>query len=404
MKNFIARLLLILGAFTLAACNSSFSGGDPPGAPTGVKVVAGDGGVTVSWDMEAGVEYWVFSAAASSIDTSNWTTLPQARVVRGAVSPQVVTGLTNGTVYSFTVNGRKSGGPGGAGSPSISATPRLTGLAWNVGTPLGTATLRGLNFLAVAFPGVFTTVGDGGSLFASNDAVSWTAAASGVTTNLNAIAFGFGRYVAVGAGGVVTTSADGAAWATATSATTNELFSVTTGNNGLVAVGAGGTIVRSGDGLAWAAVTSGTTNNLYNVNYFNGQYIAVGANGTILVSGDGIGWSTAASQTTMDLRSVGFSAGANPLYVAVGVGGTMISSTDSVTWTAITPVTTATLNSITVGNQFVAVGDGGTIIVSTDGANWQVVPSGTTANLYAVTFALVGFSAVGANGVNLSSF
>ena len=70
----------------------------------------------------------------------------------------------------------------------------------------------------------------------------------------------------------------------------------------------------------------------------------------------------------------------------------------------IAPVTTNSLNSISLGNQFVAVGDNGTIVTSTNGVAWQVVPSGTTRNLNTVLFALIGFVAAGAGGVNLTSF
>lgn len=404
MTNFIARLLLALGVLSLAACNGSFSGGSPPGEPTNVKVVAGDGGVTVTWDMQSGIEYWVFSGAAPSINTGNWTTLPEAKVVRNATSPQVITGLTNGTTYSFTVNGRQGGGAGGPGSPSLSAVPRLTGLVWTLGTPLGNATLRSLNFLALTFPGLFTTVGDAGAMYASTDAIAWTPLTSGTTANLNGVVYGFGKYVAVGAGGLILTSADGVTWAASTSGTANDLYSVTTGNGGLIAVGANGTILRSGDGLVWSVSTSTTTSNLYNVGFFNGQYVAVGALGTIVTSSDGGVWAAATSPTTMDLKGITYRPGAAPLYVAVGVAGTIVTSADSVTWAVITPVTSANLNAIAVGSQFAAVGDAGVIFVSIDGVTWQLVPSGTTSNLYAVSFGLVGYSAVGANGVNLSSF
>src|SRR5207248_2374369 len=120
----------------------------------------------------------------------NWAQQSQPRVVRNAQSPQIVTGLTNGTTYSITVNGRKSGGPGGDGSPSISFVPRLAGLAWALGTPLQAAELRGLGFAAAFFPGVYVTVGSAGSAFISADGISWTAVTTGVTTQLNATTHG----------------------------------------------------------------------------------------------------------------------------------------------------------------------------------------------------------------------
>ncbi|MBP8296276.1 MAG: hypothetical protein KAX84_09240 [Burkholderiales bacterium] len=402
MKKFLALSVLVLGALLVAACN--VGGGSSSDAPTNVSVVAGDGGVTISWTSEPGVEYWVFSAAASSISTSNWTTLPQARVIRNAISPQIITGLTNGTTYSFTVNGRKDGGPGGDGSPSISAVPRLSGLAWTPGVQLASNNLKGLGFIALAYPGLFVTVGADGTAFASPDAITWTTVSSGVTTELNGVAYGGGKFAAVGAGGVVVNSSDAITWTTIASGTTNDLNAIAAGNSGLVAVGANGTIIRSPDGgTTWATQTSGTTNHLYGVSFVNFQYIAVGAGGTLLTSADGAAWTVVTTPTVETLKSVAYSA-INLLYVAVGTAGAMIGSTDAVTWTAIPPVTVNQLNSISVGNQFTVVGDNGTIVTSTDGVTWQVVPSGTTSHLNAVLFGLVGYSAVGQGGVNLSSF
>src|SRR5512138_2738635 len=130
MKRLIAWSLLALAALVVVACNGISAGGPKPDAPTNVKVTTGDSSVVVSWDMKDGIEYWVFVAQAPSISTENWTTLPEARVVRNAVSPQIIAGLTNGKVNSFTVNGRQESGPGGDGSPSISAIPRVAGQTW----------------------------------------------------------------------------------------------------------------------------------------------------------------------------------------------------------------------------------------------------------------------------------
>ncbi|MEP6702067.1 MAG: hypothetical protein ABJB04_03690 [Betaproteobacteria bacterium] len=400
MKRLIACSLLVLGALVAAACNVG-GGGSPPDVPTNVKVVPGDSGVTVSWDMQSGIEYWVFSAAAPSISTSNWTTLPQARVFRGATSPQIIAGLTNGTLYSFTVNGRQNSGAGGGGSPSISAVPRLSGQSWSVGSPLASASLNAETFLGLTIPGLFSTVGAGGTVFTSTDAVSWTPIASGTTADLNGITFGQGRYVAVGKGGAMIASVDAATWSALMSGTTSDLNAVATGTSGLVAVGANGTIVRSTDGGNWSVVTSGTTQNLYGVAFANGVFYAVGAQGTMLSSGDGNTWTAIASGTTADLRSFAWN---GITFVAVGTAGTIITSTDGATWKVIAPVTANNLNSITAGSQFVIVGAGGTILTSVDAISWVVVPSGTSADLNAVLFGLTGFSAVGVGGVNLTSF
>jgi hypothetical protein len=402
MKRIIGWSLLALATVIFAACNG-ISGGSKPDAPTNVKIVPGDSSVTVSWDMQSGIEYWIFSAAAPSISTDNWTTLPQAKVVRGAESPQIVAGLVNGTTYSFTVNGRQNSGPGGAGSPSISAVPRLAGQFWAQGTPLNTSSLNGLFYLGITVPGVYTTVGNGGTIFNSPDAISWTSVNSGVTTDLNGVSFGFSRYIVVGKGGAMLASADlGATWTSIASGTTSDLRSVAIGGSGFVAVGAGGTIVRSSDGGNWSVVTSGTTNDLYSVRYgVNNTYYAAGAKGTLLSSTDGQTWTAVNVGTTVDLYDFAYS---GITFVTVGAGGAIFWSADTTTWNTVTPITTATLKSITPGSQFVAVGTGGTILTSVDGANWVAANSGTTADLNAVLFGLNGYSIVGAGGVNLNSF
>jgi len=208
IKRFLAWWMLVVAALVVAACNGISAGGSKPDAPTNVKVAVGDSSALVSWDMDSGVEYWVFVAQAPSISTDNWTTLPEARVVRNAVSPQIIAGLTNGKVYSITVNGRRDSGPGGAGSPSVSIIPRLAGNVWSAGTPLATTSLNGLHYLGLTVPGVFTTVGNGGAMFQSSDGVSWTAVQSGTTADLYASTYGNGRFIVVGKGGVMQSSVD----------------------------------------------------------------------------------------------------------------------------------------------------------------------------------------------------
>ena len=187
MKKFLMRSVLVLGALFATACIDNGSSAPPP---TDVKVVPGDGGAVVSWTMASGSEYWVFSAAASSISTENWAVLPQAIAAQNVSSPYFVSGLINGIVYSFTVNARISGGPGGSGSPSISVVPRLAGLLWTAGNPLASSNLKGLGFVALVYPGLYVTVGAGGTAFTSPDAVNWTAVTSIPTASSRCISIG----------------------------------------------------------------------------------------------------------------------------------------------------------------------------------------------------------------------
>ena len=106
----------------LAACGGGSGSSAPP--PTGgITATAGDGQVTITWTADAGVDYWLmYAATAAAVDMKS----PPGNhiwITSGVTSPYVVPGLTNGVTYSFAMDGRISGGPGGAQTPSVSATP-----------------------------------------------------------------------------------------------------------------------------------------------------------------------------------------------------------------------------------------------------------------------------------------
>ncbi len=404
MRRLLMLVAAILAGSLVAGCGSSGHSAD---APANVVAIAGDGKITVTWPMASGVDYWLFYANSTSISTSNWTTIPGSISVLGVVSPYVATGLTNGVVYSFTLNGRTNGGPGGEGTPSVSAIPRLAGTAaaslpapWTAGAALGANDLRG-----VTWGTVFVAVGANGAMDSSTDGATWTALNSGVATNLNAAAYR-GVYLAAGDGGAMLYSTDAINWTPRTTGTANNLNAIATNSGLFVAVGAKGTIVYSGDGIAWtAAANSATANDLYAVTHYGDiLWIAVGANGTLVTSTDGSTWKSVTSNTALDLKGVAFgvSTATNAtLFVAVGATGTLITSPDAATWTAQTAIGTNTLSAVTYGTQFIAVGTNGSIFTSTDGTTWAGQPSTTNGNLNAIVHAPYSYSVVGAAGVNL---
>jgi len=406
MRRPLALVAAILAGLLVAGCGGNGSGNsaDPP---ANVVALAGDGRITVTWPMESGVDYWMFYANATSISTSNWTTIPGSKLVIGAASPFVASGLSNGAVYSFTLNGRTNGGPGGPGTPSVSAIPRLAGTVtaglpapWTPGALLGANDLRG-----VTFGTVFVAVGANGAAFSSIDGTTWTALNSAVASNLNAAVYR-GVYLAAGDGGTMLYSIDTIIWTPQNTGTANNLNAIATNSGRFVAVGANGTIVSSVDGINWvAAANSATTNDLFAVTAFsNSLWIAVGANGTLVTSADGSTWTAAASNTAFDLKGVasGVSTATNAtLFVAVGANGTLITSPDAATWTEQSAIGTNTLAAVTYGTQFIAVGAKGSIFTSTDGTTWADQPSTTNSNLNAIVHAPFSYSVVGAAGVNL---
>jgi len=103
-----------------SSSSSSTSGGTTvAGAPTGVTVVAGDSEATVSWTAPASnggasiLSYTVLaSPGGATATTSDGTTLSIT-----------VTGLTNGTPYTFTVKATNSVGGSAASSASSATVP-----------------------------------------------------------------------------------------------------------------------------------------------------------------------------------------------------------------------------------------------------------------------------------------
>ena len=100
----------------------------PPGAPTSVVAVAGDGSAWLQWSAPA-------STGGSPITgyeiTSFLGAVAQATVSVGSVTSTVVEGLANGTTYTFSVNAVNSVGTGEAGisnpvTPSVGATTTTT--------------------------------------------------------------------------------------------------------------------------------------------------------------------------------------------------------------------------------------------------------------------------------------
>ena len=389
----------------LSGCGGGKSANPPSG---GLTVVAGDGRVTLTWAMESNVEYWAFYVAGPSISSDTPTSVSGHVDRPNVTSPLTISGLVNGVTYAFTVNGRISGGPGGSGTPSVTAVPRLAGSAWTVGTALGAFDLNGVTYGTVG-GNIFVAVGAGGKIASSLDGMTWTMLANASSADLNSVVFGGASYVAAGAGGVILYSTDGVTWTAEPSGTGNTIYSVATnGASSFVGVGANGTIVY-GNGATWTVATSPTTADLLAVAYGNGRYVAVGAAGTLLTSTDAVNWAAESSSTALNLKSIAFGTNASTsttLFVAAGASGALVASPDGVTWTSYGPLPVTNINSVNYGTQFVLAGDSGSIYTSTDGTSWQAQATGTTNNLKAVTHNLntQSYSAVGVSGTNLSAY
>lgn len=95
---------------------TAFFGVQVPGAPTSVSALAGDGQAVVSFTAPV-------NDGGSPITGYRVTASPGSIVATGASSPITVTGLTNGTAYTFTVEAQNASGYGPPSIASASVTP-----------------------------------------------------------------------------------------------------------------------------------------------------------------------------------------------------------------------------------------------------------------------------------------
>jgi len=136
---------------------------DPPGAPTAVSGTVGDGQVAVTWTAPS-------SDGGGAITAYTATASPGGATCTTAATGCTVTGLSNGTAYTFTVAATNAAGPGSASSASSAITPRtvpgaptaLTGttgdsqvsLTWTAPASTGGSAITG--YTATASPGPAT--------------------------------------------------------------------------------------------------------------------------------------------------------------------------------------------------------------------------------------------------------
>ena len=190
-------------ASATSAATASIAAG-VPGAPTIGTATAGNTQATVTFTAPAitgGVAITSFTATSS----------PGGLTASGASSPLTVTGLTNGTSYTFTVTATNSVGTGPAGGPTSPVTPSLAPSS--------------VEYLIVSGGG-----GGGGGIAAG-------AGAGGYLTGTASVSSGTPYTTTVGAGGP-----GGVGNNTGTNGSTSTAFSLTP-----VAGGAGGGFPNPGN-------------------------------------------------------------------------------------------------------------------------------------------------------------
>ncbi len=113
-----------VGTGDVSAPSAAVTPTGPPDPPTGVTAVGGVGQATVSWIAPA-------SDGGSPVTSYNVTSTPGdlTASVGGAVLSAIVTGLTNGTPYTFRVGASNAGGASAPSARSATTTPKGPPLA-----------------------------------------------------------------------------------------------------------------------------------------------------------------------------------------------------------------------------------------------------------------------------------
>jgi titin len=132
-----------------------------PGAPTSVSATAGNGSATVSWTAPA-------SDGGSAITGYNVTRfvggIAQGTDSVGVVTQTTVSGLTNGTTYTFRVAAKNTIGTGAQSSDSNGVTPMAPATA--PGAPTGVSATAGNGSATVSWT---APAADGGSAITAYD-------------------------------------------------------------------------------------------------------------------------------------------------------------------------------------------------------------------------------------------
>jgi hypothetical protein len=166
-----------------------------PGSPTAVIAVAGDSSATVSWTAPAYSGTIGLYTAISAPDGAACTTA-------GATSC-TVTGLTNGTGYTFTVSAANSMGTGLPSAPSAAVTPATV-----PGAPTAVSALRGNAAVLVSWTAPLATGGSaisGYTVISSPGSLTCTAPATATSCTVSGLTNGTGYTFAVTAANSVGT-------------------------------------------------------------------------------------------------------------------------------------------------------------------------------------------------------
>jgi hypothetical protein len=298
-----------------------FAGAGVPGAPTGVTGTLGNQQVSVAFTAPT-------NNGGLNITSYTVTSSPGSFTATGSSSPLVVTGLTNGTAYTFTVKATNAAGTGPNSSSSASVTPyAIPGAPTSVSASAGNASAV-VYFTAPASDGggvtsytVTASTGQSATGIASGITVTGLANGTAVTFTVNATNPAGTGPNSTASASVTPSTVPGAptiGTATATGATTATIAFTAPASNGGAAISSytatsspgniTGTLSGAGSGIITVSgLTAGTT--------YTFTVKATNINGS--------GTASSASNSIMTDPSIGqaFGGGFYAGKIAVGGGG-----------------------------------------------------------------------------------
>jgi len=155
------------GTGPASAASNCVTPATAPGAPTAVTATRGNAQATVSFTKPA-------SNGGSGISSYTVTSSPGGITRTGGGTTMIITGLTNGTSYTFTVTATNAVGTGPASAPSNSVIP-----ATAPGAPTGVSATAGAGQARVAFT---APASNGGAAITLYTATSIPGGKSGTAT------------------------------------------------------------------------------------------------------------------------------------------------------------------------------------------------------------------------------
>jgi uncharacterized protein (TIGR02145 family) len=347
--------------------------GDPcitntvPGAPTGVVATAGVASASVAFMAPS-------STGGIAITGYKVTSSPGSIIAMGTSSPINVTGLTNGTAYTFTVVATNAVGSSAASAASSAVTPAST----VPGAPTGVAATAGVASASVTFTAPTSNGGSvitGYTVTSSPGGITATGATSpiNVTGLTNGTAYTFtvvatnavGNSVASAASAAVTPAAP---CGTSVSDVDNNSYNIVligtqcwtkenlkvTRYNDLTAIPLDATGGSTGPSLTWQNLTTGsytiygnessTNANATNYGFLYNWYAAKGiitSGGTPTKNICPTGWHVPTdAEWTIMIQQLDNTASATAVGVQSSTAGTLLKKND-VLWTTNTGTNTS---------------------------------------------------------------